>query len=92
MVSEDEVFAKAITAALNGCLAPFETIDGALRSLDRPTQALIRMRYMRKFSDKQIGLILSLDAVEVDLKIIEGMDQIQNKIDDFLKRLVLRNR
>lgn len=80
MVSEDEVFAKAITAALNGCLAPFEIIDGVLRSLDRPTQALIRMRYMRKFNDRQIGLILSLDATEIDRKIAEGLDQIQKKI------------
>lgn len=80
MVSEDEFFAKAITVALNGCSAPFKTIDAALRSLERPTQALIRMRYMRKFSDKQIGLILTLETKEIDRKIAEGLDQIQKKI------------
>ncbi len=82
MVAEEDGFKKAIMAELNGCPAPFEAVNDALCNLDRPTQALIRMRYMREFSDHEIGLILSLDAADVARRIAEGLCRIQKKIDD----------
>ena len=81
MVAEEEVFKKAIMAELNGCPAPFEAVDAALRDLDRPVQALIRMRYMRNFTDRQIGMILSLKTVVVKRRIAAGLCEIQKKID-----------
>lgn len=83
MSEEDRIFEAALQAELNGSGAPveFPAVEEALSDLDRPTQALIRMRYMRGLTDRQIGSILDLEPSEVADRIANGLAKIKETLN-----------
>lgn len=71
MTANDELkeFERRLMSALTGCEKSADEVLAALASLRRPEQALVRMRYMKNLSDRQISAILSISEEEVNSRI-----------------------
>ena len=81
-MDEDYVtFRRTLLAELNGHgNVPFEEVEKAIGSLDRHSQVLVRMKYMRSLTDRHISTILSLAEPDVS----SGIEMAIKAIKDYL--------